>query len=269
MIIQPTFEQARHVNRKRAYSGPGFGPRSFVCAGMGLGIGLGLSASSGGAPTPASIMGADTLQWCRADQGVTATDWNDISGQGKHYTQATGSAFPTFGATAGPNSTPALTFDGTDDVLNCAGLSLPAPGTTPTWIWVVMKQTAWVSTRRIFSATNNSNICTAFANTGTPTLAIFNGATVNDNAGATVGTWVAAQFYFSNSTSDFIQINDAAKATGASAGNNSSGVGRTLGAGAAGFFSSLAVADILYARVLPSAGQITQFAAYRLARYAF
>ena len=223
--------------------------------------------------TPLTILGANTLQWCRGDLGVTigtgVSAWADQSGNGFDYAHATGAAQPAFGATDGPNGTPALTFDGVDDSLLAPGLTLAAPGTTPTWIWMVFKQITWLNTRRLFAATSSSNTHTVFHNGASPTLAAFNGVTANNNAEAAVGTWVAAQFYYSSSVGDFIRVNDNLPVTGTSAGNNAGGVGRTLGSGNAALFSNIATAEIVYANVLPTNDQVAAFSAYRLARYGF
>jgi hypothetical protein len=63
--------------------------------------------------------------WFAADVGVTTnnnkvTQWNDLSGNGYHVTQADTSKAPTYSATGGPGSRPTLTFDGTDDFLASA-----------------------------------------------------------------------------------------------------------------------------------------------------
>jgi len=63
--------------------------------------------------------------WYAADVGVTTdnnkvTQWNDLSGNGHHVTQADTSKAPTFEATGGPGSRPTLTFDGTNDFLASA-----------------------------------------------------------------------------------------------------------------------------------------------------
>jgi len=63
--------------------------------------------------------------WYAADVGVTTnnnkvTQWNDLSGNGHHVTQADTSKAPTYSATGGPNSRPTLTFDGTNDFLASA-----------------------------------------------------------------------------------------------------------------------------------------------------
>lgn len=83
--------------------------------------------SSGFRPTDIANLAA----WYRADQGVTistgVSQWNDLSGNGRHLTQATGANQPTFGATAGPNSTPALTFDGSNDSLGVTFTAISQP----------------------------------------------------------------------------------------------------------------------------------------------
>lgn len=220
---------------------------------------------------PKNILGANCLQWCRADQGITIatglSQWDDLSGNSKNYIQATGGAQPTWGATSGPNNTPALTFDGIDDVLTTT-LSLPAPGTTPSWIWLVMKSITFTNTDRIYSAANSSSTITLVQVSPSPSLAIYNGLTVGTNADLAVGTWGAVEAYFSNSTADYVQINDNAKVTGVSAANNST-TGRTLGAGVGTLFGNIGVAEIVYANTLPSAAQLAAFSAYRLARYGF
>jgi len=63
--------------------------------------------------------------WYAADVGVTTdnnkvTQWNDLSGNGHHVTQADTSKAPTLEATGGPNSRPTMTFDGTDDFMASA-----------------------------------------------------------------------------------------------------------------------------------------------------
>jgi len=63
--------------------------------------------------------------WYAADVGVTTnnnkvTQWNDLSGNGHHVTQADTSKAPTYSATGGPNSRPTMTFDGTNDFMASA-----------------------------------------------------------------------------------------------------------------------------------------------------
>jgi hypothetical protein len=73
-----------------------------------------------------SPLDVDSLfYWYAADVGVTTnnnkvTQWNDLSGNGHHVTQADTSKAPTYSATGGPNSRPTMTFDGTNDFLASA-----------------------------------------------------------------------------------------------------------------------------------------------------
>ena len=73
-----------------------------------------------------SPLDVDSLfYWYAADQGVTTnnnkvTQWNDLSGNGWHVTQADTSMAPSFEATGGPGSKPTMTFDGTDDFMASA-----------------------------------------------------------------------------------------------------------------------------------------------------
>lgn len=258
MIIQP--------------AGLGFNARSFQCLGIGLGLGIGL-ASSGSQDTPATVLGATCLQWCRADRGVSiatgVSQVDDLSPNANHYVQATAAAQPAWSATAGPNSTPAITHDGTNDILNCAGLSLASPGTGPSWIWIVMRQDAWTSTRRIFgAAAASTNAVMAYMNTSSPNLTQRSGADANTITTLAVGTWAAVQFYYSASVNDFTRVNDDAPVTGASAGNNSSN-GRAIGGANSSLFAPISWAEIVIASALPNAGQLAWFSSYRLARYGF
>jgi hypothetical protein len=77
-----------------------------------------------------SPLDVDSLfYWFAADMAVfdsvgnVATDWQgvgewqDLSGNGHHVTQATNGARPTYRASEGPNGRPALVFDGSNDLL--------------------------------------------------------------------------------------------------------------------------------------------------------
>jgi hypothetical protein len=241
------------------------------CAKFGKGAKIGRGVSACGPATPQAILGSSLIQWCRADHGITVatgvSQWDDLSGNGRHYTQATGAAQPAYGATAGPNSTPALTFDGVDDALKALTLTRPAPGTTPTWVWIVLKQVTWVNGRRIFSAGNSSSILTLLQSTPSPGLVTYNGLTPSVNSGLAVGAWGAVQTYFSNSTADYIQVDDASPTTGVSAGNNAAATSISLGSGVSALFGNIAVAEIVFADVLPSDAQLAKFSSYRQARY--
>lgn len=231
------------------------------------------SHPNSGPATPLTILGASTIGWYRADQGLTlvtgVSQWDDISGNSRHFAQATDSAQPSYGATAGPNSTPAITFDGSDDSLQALDIDRPLPGTVPTWIWIVLKQVSWVSTRRIYSNGNSASALCLFQSAPTPGLASYNATISAVLSDLAVGAWGAVTTYFSNSVADYIQINDGTPATGVALGNNGSGTSFTIGSGANSLYSNIAIAELVFADVLPSAGQIAAMSAYRLSRYGF
>lgn len=70
--------------------------------------------------------------WYRADQGITessgaVSQWNDLSVNGHHLPQGTGANQPIWGATSGPNGTPAVTFDGSNDYLSTTFTNVAQP----------------------------------------------------------------------------------------------------------------------------------------------
>lgn len=72
MIIQPTAAQTRRIERARIYSGPGFGPRSFECLGLGISLGLGHSpVSAGPSNFGGYFQGRAIWQTFQTDQGFT------------------------------------------------------------------------------------------------------------------------------------------------------------------------------------------------------
>lgn len=88
---------------------------------LGISIGIGIGPfGEGGGFSPPQLPGL--VNWYRADQGITiatgVSQWNDLSGQGRHLVQATTTKQPPFSASGGPNGTPYVgSFDGTDDFL--------------------------------------------------------------------------------------------------------------------------------------------------------
>lgn len=91
-------------------------------------IGFG-AGDSGSSFLPSDI--ANLKAWYRADQGITistgVSQWNDLSGNALHLTQGTGSNQPTFDATGGPNSTPTVKFDGSNDSLAVSFTNVAQP----------------------------------------------------------------------------------------------------------------------------------------------
>lgn len=77
--------------------------------------------------TPDKIPGINITAWFDAMEsssvilnGTTVSQWRDISGNGRHATQATKANQPTY-TPNGLNGKPVLTFDGVDDFLSSSG----------------------------------------------------------------------------------------------------------------------------------------------------
>jgi hypothetical protein len=191
--------------------------------------------------TPASITIADEFDYAGmtglvdgwlADRGVNTTSgvvWTGLNG---NLLSAVTSA-PTFNASdATVDGFPSFSFvRANSDRLQCLTIDRPAPGTTPTFILLILKQTAWTTsgTPGIFNA--GSARLSIFPAGSTPQLSQSNGTARNNNGGAVIGTWVPCGVYFANSTADFIQC--LATLTGAlAAGNNDPTTTITVGGNA-------------------------------------
>lgn len=226
------------------------------------------------ATTPLTILGsANVLQWCRADLGVTiatgVSAWADQSSAGKNYSQGTAAAQPAWSATAGPNSQAAITFDAVDDFLEAAGLTLPAPLTTPTYIDIILKQVAYDATGTdhliggATAATGYLEMSVIQFNVD-PMLRMRNSAgTANPNSGLAVGTWGRLAVGFTGSTSDFLRL-IATNATGVDAGNTAGLNGRRIGLCPGAAATNVAIAEILY---YTNNSKRTQLDDYYTARY--
>lgn len=227
------------------------------------------SAAPAPPDTPMTIMGANCVEWWRADLGNTISVDGNWVGQvgGLVLANGTPADCPTQSASGGPNSTPMMTFDGASDYLSVA-LVRAAPGTTPAVIWFVFRQDAWTLNRQIFSDGAASVAFRVIQNATTPALRIGSGGTDGaNNATATIASWFRGQACFVNSTSDELLIGGTAANPGASTGNNAGtsfqvgcNQGRTT-------FCSVSLAEVALFNVKPSAGQKTSLDAYVTSRY--
>jgi len=79
-------------------------------------------------PVPMTVPGLSL--WLRADLGTTiatgVSQWNDQSGNGKNFTQATGATQPTLNASGGPNNQAYLNFNGSQYLTLAATLGVNA-----------------------------------------------------------------------------------------------------------------------------------------------
>lgn len=220
------------------------------------------------------ISSVSVLQACQSEfatlsSGVVST-WPDLSGNGKDYTQATSTKRPAFG-TITVNGFPALSFDGVDDEL-LASLTLPAPGTTPTYLRILLRQIAWGTPLGIVGQASGTSAHTLYQFTTSPELASFNAANGCISTHAAIGSWYRIEVYWSNSnnvsTGDFLKVGSAAAVTGTNAGNNSSTASRVIGRfGTTGNFSNFATLGIIYTAGLPSTDERAKMDANDAAKY--
>ena len=166
--------------------------------------------------------------------GAGVALWADQSGNGKDFSQPTGTAQPVHNA-ADPDfgGRGSLAGDGlTKCLISTLWDPLP-PLTQPYWFFVVFRPVAWTSGRYLWNGGAATSMY--FAQIGvTPAMAQNNTAAVNSNTGATLGASCRGEVYFSGSTADYIKL-AATTVTGASAGNANSAalvgfLGRSSGA---------------------------------------
>jgi hypothetical protein len=167
------------------------------------------------------------------DVGVTTatgvSQWSDQSGNSRHLVQATGASQPTYNATA-LNGKGSLTFDGVDDVLGMSYVP-PAPGTTPSWYWLIFRVIVHTSTMTVYGSTN-TNRHRLFMTTASR-LQVSNGVgggLITEVA----GTWYRNELSLTNSTNDYHK-NGSTLTTGTNFGNNAGNIAMFLGAANSSF----------------------------------
>jgi hypothetical protein len=217
-------------------------------------------------------MGAATVAWWRSDLGVTigtgVSQWSDQSGNGFHLTQGTGGAQPTFEASGGPNSTPSILFDGSDDRLINAAIDRAAPATTPTIIWMVVSQVTWTNGDRVCGFGAVATHMSLTQNPVTPQWRMLNTVLVNTNGALTIGNWGRVEAGFLGTTADYLKIIATNVAAGTSAGNTDPAAGFSLGTDPVGGVpGNFRISELAIFNAQPSAGQTTALDAYVTGRY--
>jgi hypothetical protein len=113
---------------------------------------------------PTGVSSVTLKGWWRADQGITqvtgVSQWDDISGNGNHLTQASGTAQPTFEA-GGYNGQPSLLFDGTNDYMLANGIAALFTGNDiPMTVYIVYEIVSNIAASPVPWGLGNSNDAT-------------------------------------------------------------------------------------------------------------
>lgn len=194
----------------------------------------------------------------------------DQTGNGHNFSQATPASFPAYN-TSSLNLMPGIAFDGTSHFLDNTTDVYPAPGTAPTFHWMVFRQlaapTGWTNGDPILSsitaATFRQEI---FQGATTPRIRCFNGSSGTENAGGTIGSARRLEAYFNNATSDYLKIG-ATSVTGVNTGNQAGGGGSRFGGDSGALRGNFELFEYVRLRRLPSAGELTALDAYVTATY--
>lgn len=236
--------------------------------------------------------------WLDDTSGVTnvsgaASQWNDISGQGRHFVQSTSSARPTIQA-SGLNGLRTLRFDGTDDYLANTALPDLYRNVGNGWALTISKKrssTVGASGASIFYANattsgsdpNRFNVLAIRAST--PGFGAFASRRQTSDAqvviartSSDVGNWVMRIDIADWTNGDvFTYVNsalDASDTTTMTSGNTSNvaNAGLLIGAlgipGLTGSYSDIDVAAVVAgASGIPSAGEIEKLFGWAAWRY--
>jgi hypothetical protein len=141
-------------------------------------------------------------------------------------TQATAGFRPTINA-SGLNSKQTLTYDGADDFIGYTR-AISAPGTTPHFIYAIMRQLSWTSGDRLWDINN----ALAFQTGASPSVRSSHGTSAASVSAGPTNTWRRVYQKFSNAATDNIWVG-ATSGTQAIAGNNVTAAG-AIGASSAG-----------------------------------
>ena len=228
----------------------------------------------GGAATPLTILGSSAeggalLQWVRADaaniaeSSLRVSQWNDISGNAKHYTQGTGANKPLYSASGGPNDQPYVSLDSAVRQMNSA-LNLPQPSTLPSTVWIIGRQNTWVANGNIVASVTDDARLLLRQRTATPNVRQFEGVDGNQNANGTLASWFRWESLYANDASAYLTVG-ATTGSGTAVSSAAASTGRALGGrGASAIFD---YCELLYVNRGLTATEKTALDAYVAARY--
>jgi hypothetical protein len=173
--------------------------------------------------------------WLRADREVTlnagnASAWGDLSGLGRHFTEATADRQPAYEAAGGPGGGPALHFN--DDVLTWNGIV--STGANPIALVAVVSNGATLGTTYqhivhcgLDSTRRAYGLCSNVAGSGFFGNHYWADFTASNQAIFSAGWRVLAAYY--DGTNDFLRINGTQVGTSAKSLNLAIGSGTRIG----------------------------------------
>lgn len=171
------------------------------------------------------VSGLGPAAWFRYGVGITSalgavSQWDDVSGNGRHLKQATGTNQP---AVQADNS---ILFDGADNFLKCDAFTLNQPET----IYFLGKQVTWALNDVLWAA-NALGGGALFQSNSSPNVSINAGSSVAENTGWAIDTYAVISVVL-NGASSLLQVNNGTATTGNAGAGNMGGF--TLGSRADG-----------------------------------
>jgi hypothetical protein len=230
--------------------------------------GIGTPGGGASAPSPSALWGARDLEELYATDAYVAhtagaiDTWTDIAPVPHNYIGSL-TARPTY--TSPDGSLGSLgwgTGDGSNDVLTST-LDLPAPGTTPTFHAMLLKQDTWVDIDRIMAGTGAGAVHAFYQRPVSPFISMINGAAaeVNTNPESALATWLLVMAQFQNTQFDWLQIGNT-RVSGLSAGNSATTGRKLFGDITAGRFSAVKIAHKLAISGVVTDEEVATFARY-------
>jgi hypothetical protein len=200
---------------------------------MGTGLAAGWCQSSGVLPTaldfvdPGKVLAYWNARFDVAHSSNRVSAWGDQFSGGFDNTQGTGANQPLYNATGGPNNHPIVSLDSTARFMASA-LNTPVRTTAPTTMWLVCRQVTWVTGKRILDSTD-TNKKTIYQEGTTPQIDLYDGGSVGNNAGATVGSFARILADWTVAAAGCRLDAGASNVTGLNPGIGTANVGREIG----------------------------------------
>jgi hypothetical protein len=203
--------------------------------------------------------------WHRSDLGIITNDtpgfvnqWQDQTGNGNHFTQATTTMRPAYQATGGPGGKPQLVGDGVDDWMINAW-NPTAPGTTPIWMWAVIRPITQVASN-VWSGNTASTLNFSLLSTAS-SCRVSNGVVGVTNAQLTLGAVSNVMALYSNQVTDYLQVRSTAKTSG-NVGNNDSTTFQIFSRNSGSGVSNVAFLEFLLCAGEPNPTELSNLTTY-------